>query len=278
MAFPCGSTGKESACKAAELGSIPGLGRSPGEGKGYPLQYSGLQNSKDCIVHGVTRVGHDWANFTFFHYYKCFNPLSWDGLQLPKGKSFENYKKNVFINFSFTNSSEIRFLSSFNPSMKVELNLKIPLHSRGPSKNGCILSSISQSVQFSSVAQSCPTLCTPRTAARLASLSITNSQSLLKLMAFKSVMSSNHLIHCCPLLLPPSIFPRIRVFLNESVLHVGWPKYWSFRFGINPSNEYLRLISFRIGWLELLAVQRTLRVFSNITVQKHQFFGAQLSL
>ena len=87
--------------------------------------------------------------------------MSWDGLQLPKGKSFENYKKNVFINFSFTNSSEIRFLSSFNPSMKVELNLKIPLHSRGPSKNGCILSSISQSVQFSSVAQSCPTLCNP---------------------------------------------------------------------------------------------------------------------
>ena len=87
--------------------------------------------------------------------------MSWDGLQLPKGKSFENYKKNVFINFSFTNSSEIRFLSSFNPSMKVELNLKIPLHSRGPSKNGCILSSISQSVQFSSVAQLCLTLCNP---------------------------------------------------------------------------------------------------------------------
>ena len=81
-----------------------------------------------------------------------------------------------------------------------------------------------------------------------------------------------------PLLLLPSIFLRIRVCYSESVLHVGWPKYWSFRFGINPSNEYLRLISFRIDWLELLAVQGTLRVFSNITVQKHQFFGAQLSL
>ena len=182
----------------------------------------------------------------------------------------------MFINFSFTNSSEIRFLSSFNPSMKVELNLKIPLHSRGPSKNGCILSSISQSVQFSSVAQSCPTLCTPRTAARLASLSITNSQSLLKLMAFKSVMSSNHLIHCCPLLLPPSIFPRIRVFSSESVLHNRWPNYWSF--SISPSNEYSGLISLGIDWLDLLAVQGTLKSLLQHTVKKHQFFGAQLSI
>ena len=86
-----------------------------------------------------------------------------------------------------------------------------------------------------------------------------NSQSLLKLMSIKSVMSSNHLILCCPLLLPPSIFPSIRVFSNESVLHIRWPKYWSFSFSINPSNEYSGLISFRMDWVDLLAVQGTLK-------------------
>ena len=87
-----------------------------------------------------------------------------------------------------------------------------------------------------------------------ASLSITNSWSLLKLMFIKSVMPSNHLILCCPLLLPPSIFPSIRVFSNESVLRIRWPKYWSFSFNISPSNEHPGLISFRIDWLNLLAV------------------------
>ena len=100
------------------------------------------------------------------------------------------------------------------------------------------------SVQFSSVAQSHPQLFgTPWTAARQASLSITNSQSLLKLTPIESVMPSNHLILCRPLLLLPSIFPSIRVFSNESVLCIRWPKYWSFRFGISPSNEYSGLIS-----------------------------------
>ena len=91
-----------------------------------------------------------------------------------------------------------------------------------------------------------------------ASLYITNSlyMSLLKLMSIESVMSSNHLILCCPLLLPPSIFPSIRVFSNESVLHIRWPKYWSFSFNISPSNEYLGLISFRMDWLDLLASPR----------------------
>ena len=119
---------------------------------------------------------------------------------------------------------------------------------------------------------------TPWTAARQASLSITNSQSLLKLMSIKLVMPSNHLILCCPLLLLPSIFPSIRVFSKESVLCIRWPKYWSFSFSISPSNEYSGLISFRMDWLDLLAVQGTLRVFSSTTVQKHQFLGAQLSL
>ena len=90
-----------------------------------------------------------------------------------------------------------------------------------------------------------------------ASLSITNSQSLFKLMSIESVMPSNRLILCRPLLLPPSIFPNIRVFPNESVLHMRWPKYWSFSFNISPSNEYSGLISFRIDWVDLLAVQGT---------------------
>ena len=100
---------------------------------------------------------------------------------------------------------------------------------------------------------------TPWAAAHQASLSITNSQSLLKLMSIESVMPSNHVILCRPLLLPPSIFPSIRVFSSESALHKRWPKYWSFSFSISPPNEYSRLISFRIDWFDLLAVQGTLR-------------------
>ena len=120
---------------------------------------------------------------------------------------------------------------------------------------------------------------TPWTAACQASLSITNSQSLLKLMSIESVMPSNHLILCCPLLLLPSIFPSIRVFSNESALCIRWPKYWSFSFSIRPSmNKYSGLISFRTDWLDLLQTKGLSRVFSNTTVQKHQFFGAQLSL
>ena len=100
---------------------------------------------------------------------------------------------------------------------------------------------------------------TPWTAAHQASLSITKSQSLLKLMSIKGVMPSNHLILCCPLLLLSSIFPSIRVFSNESALHIWWPKYWSFSFNISPSNEHSGLISFRMDWLDLLAVQGTLQ-------------------
>ena len=118
---------------------------------------------------------------------------------------------------------------------------------------------------------------TPWSAAHQASLSITNSQSLLKLMSFKSVMPSNHLILCHPLLLLPSIFPSIRVFSNELSVRIRWPKYWSF--SISPSSEYSGLISFRIDWFDLLAVQGTLsRVFFSTTFQKHQLFSAQPSL
>ena len=132
------------------------------------------------------------------------------------------------------------------------------------------------SVQFSrSVMSNSVTLWT---AARQASLSITNSWSLYKLMSIESVMPFNNLILCHPLPFPTSIFLSIRVFSNELVLCIRWPKYWSFSFSISPSNEYSGLISFRMDWLDLLAVQGTPRVFSNTTVLKHQFFGAQLSL
>ena len=100
---------------------------------------------------------------------------------------------------------------------------------------------------------------TPWTAARQGSLSIANSRSLLKLMSIESVMPSNHLILCHPLLLPPSIFPSIRVFSSEAALGIRWPKYWSFSFSISPSNEYSGLVSFRMDWLALLAVQGTLK-------------------
>ena len=112
-------------------------------------------------------------------------------------------------------------------------------------------------VQFSSVAQSRPTLCNPMDCSMPASLSVTNSWSLLKLMSIESVMSSNHLILCRPLLLLPSIFPSIRIFSSETVLRIRWPKYWSFSFSISPSSEYSELISFRIDWFDFHAVKGT---------------------
>ena len=126
-----------------------------------------------------------------------------------------------------------------------------------------------------SVAQSCLTRCDPMNCSTPGLPVLHQPQSLLKLMAIESVMPSDHLILCHPLLLPPSIFPSIRVFSNESVLRIRWPKHWSFSFNINPSNDYSGLISFRMDWLDLLAVQGTLK---SPTVQKHQFFSAQLSL
>ena len=110
------------------------------------------------------------------------------------------------------------------------------------------------SVQFSSVSQLCLTLCDPMNRSTPGSLSITNSQSSPKLMSIESVMPFNHLILCRPLLLLPSIFPSIRVFSNESALCIRWPKHWSFSFNISPSNEHPGLISFRMDWLDLLAV------------------------
>ena len=131
------------------------------------------------------------------------------------------------------------------------------------------------SVQFLSHVQ---LFATSGTAPHQASLSITNSQSLLKLMSIHSVMPSNHLILCCPLLLPPSIFTSIRVFPNGSVLHIRWPKDQSLSFSISPSNEYSGLISFRMDWLDLLAVQGTLKSLLQHHSSKASIFGAQLSL
>ena len=136
------------------------------------------------------------------------------------------------------------------------------------------------SVQFSSVTQLCPIFVTPWTAARQASLSATNSQSLLKLMSIESVMPYNHLILCHPLFLLRSIFPSITVFSNES-LHLSWPKYWSF--SISPSNAYSGLSSFRIDWLDLLAIQGTFKSLLQhhslkaSTLQHSAFFIVQLS-
>ena len=137
-------------------------------------------------------------------------------------------------------------------------------------------------MMFSSVTQSCPTV-SPWTAAHQASLSIINCQSLPKPMLIESVTPSNHLIFCRPLLLLPSIFPSIRVFSNESALHIRWPKYWSFSFNISTSNEYSGLIFFRMDWLELLAIQGTLKSLlqhhsSKASIlQRSAFFIVQLS-
>ena len=118
---------------------------------------------------------------------------------------------------------------------------------------------------------------TPWIAAFQASLSITSSRSSLKLTSIESVIPSSHLILCHPLLLLPPIPPSIRVFSNESTLRMKWPKYWSFSFSISPSNEHPGLISFIMDWLDILAVQGTLKSLLQTTVQKHQFFGTHLS-
>ena len=134
-------------------------------------------------------------------------------------------------------------------------------------------------ISFTCCSVTCvPLFATPWTAPHQAFFSLTISRSLPKLIPIGSMMPSNHLILCQPLLLLPLIFPSIRVFSNKSVLHIRWPKDWSFSFSISSSNEYSGLISFRIDRLDLLVVQGTLKSLLNTTVQKHHFFGTQLSL
>ena len=158
----------------------------------------------------------------------------------------------------------------------------------GPEKCPCYIGIafmwwVSNISQFSSVVSCVRLFATPWIETRQASLSITNSWSSLKLVSIKSVMPSSHLILCCPLLLQPSIFSSIRIFSNESTLHMRWPKYWSFSFSISPSDEHPGLISFRMDWLDLLAVQGTLRNLlqhhsSKVSIlQRSAFFTVQLS-
>ena len=147
----------------------------------------------------------------------------------------------------------------------------------------CDWCNLNDKPQFSSVTQSCPTLVTPWIAAHQASLFITNSRSSLRLMYIESVMPSSHLILCRPLFLLPTIPPSIKVFSNESTLHMRWPKYWSFSCSIIPSKEHPELISFRMDWLDLLAVQGTLKSLlqhhsSKASILWHSaFFTVQLS-
>ena len=139
--------------------------------------------------------------------------------------------------------------------------------------DGLYLLEFPNSVQFSCSVMS--TLCNPMNCSNQASLSITNSRSSPKLMSIESVMPSSHLILCRPLLLLPLVFPSIRVFSNESALRIRWPKHWSFSFSISPSNDHPGLISFRMDWLDLLGVQRTLKSLRNIKkeVCLHSDFG-----
>ena len=206
--------------------------RSPGEGTGNPLQYFCLENPMDrgaWQTMGLQKVGHDWAT-TWCDDDNLYSNLS---------------KKNVFLFLNLEPCRKVYHFCAFQCYLEYSIISDTDIVSN----------------QFNSVQLLSPDrlFVTPWTAAHQTSLSITNSQSLLKLVSIELVMPSNHLILCHPLLLPPSIFPNIRVFSNESVLHIRWPKYWSFSFNITPSNEHSGLISFRIDWLDLLAVQGTLK-------------------
>ena len=169
-----------------------------------------------------------------------------------KSKNTWRQRKMIMQKFKINGIQQKQVKREFYTSLPNETKINVSQPGKGH---------IEPSVQFSSV-QSLShvwSFVTPWTTARQASLSITNSRSLLKLMSIASVMPSNHLILWHPLLLLPSIFPSIRVFSNELVLHIRWPKYWSFSFSISPSNEYSGLISFRIDWLDLFAIQGTLK-------------------
>ena len=208
-------------------------------------------------------------------------PPPWTSLPPPTPSHPSRLSQSTGLS-SLIHTANSHWLSIFTYGSAYFSTLFSPFVPTSPSHPHCVHKSdlhvwvSTQSV--SSVAQSCPTLCDPMNGSTPGLPSITNSQSSPKLMSIESVMPSNHLILCRPLLLLPPIPPSIRVFSNESTLHMRWPKYWSFSFNISPSKEHPGLISFRMDWLDLLAVQGTLKSLLNTTVQKHQFFGAQLSL
>ena len=242
LGFPGGSDGEESAYNAGDLGSILEMKIS-----------SAISINKKCHGHQQFLASKcEWELTKLRSRWRCHAPCwllrSW-------GKARSKVRKETGL--AQTPEVHMKRMNSMSPE-------------------ACILPSCS--VQFScSVAYNslwphglqhhrppCPS---------------PNSQSLLKLTSMPSVMPSNHLILCLPLLLPPSIFPSIRVFTNKSVFFIRWPKYWNFSFSISAPNEYSGLISFwfLIEWLNLPAVKRTLKSFLHTTVQRHQFFGAQLS-
>ena len=173
---------------------------------------------------------------------------------------------NILFRQMYLSKSEFH---SFENSIEVSMDTLV--NGVGIKRDCCASTSFS-SVQWLSHAR---LFATPWTATHQSFLSMTNSQSLLKFMSIKSVMPSSHLILCHPLLFLPSIFSSIWVFSNESVLHIRWPKYWGFSFSISPSNEHTGLISFRMDWLDLVAVQWSLLQHHS---SKNQFFRAQLSL
>ena len=169
--------------------------------------------------------------------------------------------------FARRNNNSFRYANNTTYMAEGEEEPKILLNVKKESQKAVLKLSIqkmkimpSDPIRFSSVTQSSLTLCDPWTAACQASLSITKCQGLLKLMSLESGIPSTHLILCLPLLLYPSMFPSIRVFSNESALHIKWPKYLRFSFSISPSNEQSGLISFRVDWLDLLVVQGTLKI------------------
>ena len=165
-----------------------------------------------------------------------------------------------------------------SPALHVDSCKEDAINRKGSQINSLKTLQVSSYTQLVQLLSHVRLFMTPWIAAHQASLSITNSRSLPKLMSIESVIPSNHLILCHPLFLQPSIFASIRVFSNESVLHIRWTNYWSSSFNISASNEYSGMISFRRGRLDLFAVQGTLKSLLQHQVQKHQFFSAQLSL
>ena len=183
----------------------------------------------------------------FIYYAKAFDSVDYDKLQkLLQEMGVSDHLTSLLRNLQVGQEATVRIRHWTTDWLNIVNGLRPTIYC-----HPAYLMSIQS--QFSSVTQSCPPLCDH------ASLSITNSPSLLKLMSFESTMPSNHLILCRTFLLPPSIFPSIRVFSNESVLHIGWSKYWRFSLRASPSNEYSGLISFRMDWLDLHAVQGSLK-------------------
>ena len=181
------------------------------------------------------------------------------------GKFFKRWEYQTTLLASWEICTQVR-KQQLEPDIEQQTGPNWERSTKGRIASPCYLTYIPSSVQSLSHVQF---FVTPWTAACQASMSITNSRSLLKLMSIKSVMSSSHLILCHLLLLPPSIFSSIRVFSNESVISIRWPYYWSFSFSISPSNEYSGLISFRGDWLDLLAVQETLKCLPGICRVHH---------